>query len=69
MNNHAASRAVSRIATPKNRAASPAFLIYLYVESGASRGLFIIPRKRDKGKNAAGPARTGYFAKLAPLLK
>jgi hypothetical protein len=34
MNDRAASRAVSRIATPKN--------------SAASCGVFIIPRKRDK---------------------
>jgi hypothetical protein len=30
-----------------DRAASPAFL-FLYVESGASCGVFIIPRMRDK---------------------
>jgi DNA-binding LacI/PurR family transcriptional regulator len=54
MNNRAASRMVSRIATPKNCAASPAFLDGIG-ECGACCGVFILPRKRDK----PGPARTG----------
>jgi hypothetical protein len=48
MNYRAASRAVSRIATPKNYAASPAFYIcYKRKMRGRLRGIHI-PRKRDK---------------------
>jgi hypothetical protein len=50
MNYRAASRAVSRIATPKNYAASPTFYIcYKRRMRGKLRGIHI-PRKRDKVK-------------------
>ena len=47
MNNRAASRAVSRITTPKNCAVYPAFYNWIYDECGADCGVFIIPRKRE----------------------
>jgi hypothetical protein len=48
MNYRAASRAVSRIATPKSYEASPAFYIcYQMRMRGKLRGIYI-PRKRDK---------------------
>jgi hypothetical protein len=56
MNRRVANRTVSKTATPKNRAASPAFL-FTIEERGASFGVFILPplarpaegrRKRDK---------------------
>jgi hypothetical protein len=48
MNDRVVSRAVSKIATPKNGTASPAFHFVCNEESGAICGVFIIPRKRDK---------------------
>jgi hypothetical protein len=47
MNYRAESRAVSKIATPKNNA--------------ASRGVFIIPRQRDKKDASDEPARLRPF--------
>src|SRR4030042_804117 len=57
MNCRAACRTVSQIATPKNNAASPLSPYDADVESGASRGVFIIPRKRDKNSGCRDRAK------------
>jgi hypothetical protein len=69
MNYRAANRAVSRIATPKNCAASPAFYIcYQMRMRGKLRGIYI-PRKRDelprgKPRGIVEPLRTTLQAPL-----
>jgi hypothetical protein len=50
MNYRAASRAVSRIATPKNYAACPIFYKNNYKENGASPAFYICYKRRMRGK-------------------